>query len=68
MFDQQELQMLIGGVDTPIDVDDLRDNAVTPDGEEDLSIKLFWKVVKSMSQVELKALLRFVTSVGRPPL
>lgn len=68
MFDQQELQTLIGGTESPIDVDDLQKNTVMPDGEDDISLQLFWKVLRSMSQKELKALLKFVTSTPNPPL
>lgn len=70
MFNQQELQILLGGVDSPIDVDDLRAN--TDYGglyaENEPTIQAFWRVVKSFTQDQKRALLRFVTSCGRPPL
>uniref|UniRef100_A0A1B6C8T5 HECT-type E3 ubiquitin transferase n=1 Tax=Clastoptera arizonana TaxID=38151 RepID=A0A1B6C8T5_9HEMI len=33
-----------------------------------ITIKIFWKVVESFSDVQLKLLLKFVTSCSRPPL
>jgi ubiquitin-protein ligase E3 C len=46
MFNQQELQILLGGVNSPVDLDDLRKHTVYggvyDDGE--LSITLFWNV------------------------
>jgi ubiquitin-protein ligase E3 C len=70
MFNQQELQILLGGVDSPIDVDDLRTN--TQYGglytEDQPTIQAFWRVVESFTQDQKRALLRFVTSCSRPPL
>ncbi|KAJ9122361.1 hypothetical protein QFC22_001783 [Naganishia vaughanmartiniae] len=68
MYDQMELQTLIGGTLSPIDVDDLERNCAMPDGTDDDTIRLFWKVVRSFNQTELKALLKFVTSTPNPPL
>lgn len=68
MFDQQELRQLIGGEETPIDMDDLRTHAIESGFPNDRTMRLFWKVVKEFSQEEKKALLRFVTSCPRPPL
>ena len=68
MYDQTELQTLIGGTLSPVDVDDLERNCAMPDGADDLTIRLFWKVVRSFNQTELKALLKFVTSTPNPPL
>jgi len=70
MFNQQELQILLGGVDSPIDLDDLREN--TSYGglfdDNDATIQIFWKVVNSFDQEQRRAFLRFVTSCSRPPL
>ncbi|OSD07632.1 HECT-domain-containing protein [Trametes coccinea BRFM310] len=70
MFNQQELQILLGGVDTPIDIDDLR--AHTQYGglydDHEATIEIFWSVVKTFNQEERRKLLRFVTSCSRPPL
>ncbi|KAG5638825.1 hypothetical protein H0H81_009798 [Sphagnurus paluster] len=70
MFNQQEIQILLGGVNAPIDFDDLRQNTnyggLYSDGEE--TIVTFWNVVNTFDQEQRMALLRFVTSCSRPPL
>ncbi|KAF8638999.1 hypothetical protein AX17_001801 [Amanita inopinata Kibby_2008] len=70
MFNQQEVQILLGGVNSPIDLDDLRWH--TSYGglydENEPTIVAFWKVVNSFDQEQRRALLRFVTSCSRPPL
>lgn len=70
MFNQQELQVLLGGVNTPVDINDLRQN--TNYGglydDQEPTIVAFWKVVEGFDTEQRQALLRFVTSVGRPPL
>ncbi|KAH9054061.1 HECT-domain-containing protein [Lactarius deliciosus] len=70
MFNQQELQVLLGGVNTPIDLDDLRRNTNYGGlyGPDEPTILAFWKVVEGFDAEQRRALLRFVTSVGRPPL
>jgi ubiquitin-protein ligase E3 C len=67
MFDQQELQTLIGGAETPIDVDDLQQHSVMHEKDDPL-YDVFWKVVRGMTQTELRSLLKFVTSTPNPPL
>ncbi|KIM38451.1 hypothetical protein M413DRAFT_447711 [Hebeloma cylindrosporum] len=70
MFNQQEVQILIGGVNSPIDLDDLRRNTnyggLYDDNHE--TVVMFWNVVNSFDQEQRRALLRFVTSCSRPPL
>ncbi|EIW51561.1 HECT-domain-containing protein [Trametes versicolor FP-101664 SS1] len=70
MFNQQELQILLGGVNAPIDLDDLRSHTqyggLYDDHEH--TIEIFWSVVKTFNQDERRKLLRFVTSCSRPPL
>ena len=93
MFNQQELQVLLGGVNTPIDIDDLRrhTNYGGAFNTEDATIRAFWRVraracpvsptaarraqylffsqvLEGFDAEQRRALLRFVTSVGRPPL
>lgn len=70
MFNQQELQILLGGVDTPIDLDDLRSHTNYGGLYDDNhpTIVMFWNVVNTFNQDQRKALLRFVTSCSRPPL
>ena len=43
MFDQQELQQLIGGEETIIDLDDLRAHSVVTGFPNDDTIRLFWE-------------------------
>ncbi|GLB43810.1 putative HECT-domain-containing protein [Lyophyllum shimeji] len=70
MFNQQEVQVLLGGVNAPIDFDDLRAHTnyggLYDDHEE--TIVAFWNVVNTFDQEQRMALLRFVTSCSRPPL
>ena len=70
MFNQQELQILLGGVDSPVDVGDLRANTQYGGlyAEDQPTIQAFWRVVESFTQDQKRALLRFVTSCSRPPL
>jgi len=70
MFNQQEVQVLVGGVDAPIDIDDLEQNCNYGGlyDENHETIQLFWKVVRSFDQEKRRGLLRFVTSCSRPPL
>lgn len=68
MFDPKELQQLIGGEETPIDVDDLRAHSTESGFISGDTPRLFWKVVKDFNQDERRALVQFVTSCGRPPL
>lgn len=76
MFNQSELQTLVGGdTNTPIDVEDLRKNtvyggvyAVGDDGMEHESVQLFWQVMRELTDAERRKVLKFVTSVARAPL
>ncbi|BFZ60586.1 ubiquitin-protein ligase (E3) [Saitoella coloradoensis] len=69
MFDQAELQTLIGGAPVPINVADLKRN--TDYGgylEKDDTIKYFWEVMEEFADSDRRGLVKFVTSVARPPL
>jgi ubiquitin-protein ligase E3 C len=47
MFDQRELQILLGGADAPVDVADLRANTLYGGagyGDDEPTIVMFWKV------------------------
>jgi hypothetical protein len=70
MFNQQELQILLGGVDAPVDLQDLRTHTnyggLYQDGES--TIQAFWKVLDTFDQEQKRGVLRFVTSCSRPPL
>ncbi|CAK7568295.1 MAG: ubiquitin-protein ligase (E3) [Sporothrix epigloea] len=75
MFNQNELQRLVGGDSSEIDVDDLRRNTIYgglyvlgDDREEHPTIKLFWDVVRSLPDVDRRLLLKYVTSTPRAPL
>ncbi|CAA7268561.1 unnamed protein product [Cyclocybe aegerita] len=70
MFNQTELQLLLGGTHTPISVDDLRANTSYGGLYESAhpTILIFWNVLSTFSQADLRAFLRFVTSCSRPPL
>lgn len=70
MFNQQELQILLGGVNAPIDLVDLRKHTnyggLYDDEQE--TIEMFWKVAETFDHDQRRALLRFATSCSRPPL
>ncbi|KAK8130863.1 HECT-domain-containing protein [Apiospora sp. TS-2023a] len=75
MFNQSELQRLVGGDSTEIDIVDLRANtqysgvyAIGDDGEEHETVKMFWDVMKELADTERRALLKYVTSTPRAPL
>ncbi|KAL1604293.1 ubiquitin-protein ligase (E3) [Nothophoma quercina] len=75
MFNHSELQTLISGTRTQIDVEDLRRNTIYggtyvigDDGLEHPTIQLFWKIMKDISDDERRAVLKFVTSTPRAPL
>jgi ubiquitin-protein ligase E3 C len=75
MFNQTELQRLVGGDSTPIDIEDLRANTVYSglyeigdDGQEHPTIQLFWKVLMGFTDTERRDLLKYVSSTPRAPL
>ncbi|KAF4562672.1 hypothetical protein EYR36_004066 [Pleurotus pulmonarius] len=70
MFNQQEFQILLGGVNSPIDIEDLRAHTVYGGlyDEKHPTILAFWNVVESFDHEQRRALLRFVSSCSRPPL
>ena len=75
MFNQSELQTLIGGSGAEIDIADLRRNTqyggtyvIGSDGLEHPSIQLFWRVFEKMDDVDRRKVLKFVTSTPRGPL
>ncbi|KDR70650.1 hypothetical protein GALMADRAFT_879854 [Galerina marginata CBS 339.88] len=69
MFDQQELQILIGGANVPIDLNDLRRHTtyggIYHNSHE--TIMAFWRVVNSFHRWQKHTLLQFVTNCSRPP-
>ena len=75
MFNQAELQTLVGGDAGEIDVEDLRRNTICSgvyvigdDGREHPTVALFWEVLRSMSNADKGKVLKFVTSTPRAPL
>jgi ubiquitin-protein ligase E3 C len=75
MFNQKELQTLIGGAASNIDVSDLRANTqyngvyeIGTDGQEHPSVQLFWQIMLELPDVERRKVLKFVTSTPRAPL
>ena len=70
MFDTKELQILLSGAQTPIDLDDLKKHTVYSGGYtyDHPVIQTFWEVVSQFEEVEKRKLLKFITSCSRPPL
>ncbi|KAI0014511.1 hypothetical protein F4780DRAFT_774158 [Xylariomycetidae sp. FL0641] len=75
MFNQSELQRLVGGDSSEIDVDDLRNHTqysglyeIGDDGEEHQTIKIFWQVMRGFADAERRDVLKYVTSTPRAPL
>lgn len=75
MFNQSELQHLVGGDSSEIDIEDLRHNTlysglyeIGTDGLEHPTIALFWRVVKSFTDAQRRDLLKYVSSTPRAPL
>ena len=75
MFNQSELQTLIGGSGADVSISDLRANtqyggvyALGDDGIEHPSIQLFWSVLHEMSAEDVAKVLKFITSTPRAPL
>ena len=75
MFNQKELQKLIGGDNTELDISDLRRNTqyggvyvIGDDGLEHPTVELFWKVMREMNDEDRRKVLKFVTSTPRAPL
>ena len=75
MFNQSELQTLIGGSGGEVSIADLRANTqyggvyeIGDDNLEHPSIRMFWKVLQEMSSDDVAKVLKFVTSTPRAPL
>ncbi|KAG9699200.1 hypothetical protein KCU95_g10769, partial [Aureobasidium melanogenum] len=75
MFNQKELQTLIGGAASSIDIADLRANTyyngvyqIGDDGQEHPSVQLFWQTMLELPDAERRKVLKFVTSTPRAPL
>ncbi|OWF54780.1 ubiquitin-protein ligase E3C-like [Mizuhopecten yessoensis] len=70
MFDHHELQVLISGAITPVNIEDLQHHTNYSGGYTDSHpiIQMFWKVVQQFTNRQKRQLLKFVTSCSRPPL
>lgn len=75
MFNQSELQRLVGGDSSEIDVEDLRRNTIYSglyeigdDGQEHPVIQMFWEVLRGMKDSQRRDVLKYVTSTPRAPL
>jgi ubiquitin-protein ligase E3 C len=70
MFNQKELQTLVGGAEgKPIDVEELKRNTILGGYmDHDKTVTMFWEVMKEMKEADKRKVLKFVTSVERPPL
>lgn len=75
MFNQKELQWLIGGDDSELDLIDLRRNTELggiyqrgDDPQDHPTIEIFWSVLKEMDDKDRREILRFATSTPRAPL
>ncbi|KAL5541465.1 hypothetical protein UlMin_009175 [Ulmus minor] len=70
MFNEHELQLLISGSLSSLDVDDLRANTNYAGGyhSEHYVIEMFWEVLKSFSLEIQQKFLKFVTGCSRGPL
>ena len=70
MFSLHELNCLVSGVNVGIDIDDLKQYTVYsgPYDEKHPTIVMFWNVLKSLPQEDLRKFLKFTTSCSRPPL
>ncbi|KAG8192273.1 hypothetical protein JTE90_002099 [Oedothorax gibbosus] len=70
MFDANELQILISGAQTPIDINDLKAHTAYAGGYSSTHpvISAFWKVVEGFDEHQKRQLLKFVTSCSHAPL
>ncbi|KAI8965333.1 hypothetical protein F5Y11DRAFT_344493 [Daldinia sp. FL1419] len=75
MFNQSELQRLVGGDSSEIDVEDLRRNTqysglytVGDDGMEHPTVRMFWEVMREFQDAQRREVLKYVTSTPRAPL
>ena len=69
LFNEPELQVLISGTQSPLDVDDLKQHTRYSGGyySADKHIGRFWKILRNFSPAEQARFLRFTTSCQRSP-
>lgn len=70
MFSYQEVQVLISGGETHVDIEDLKQHTEYAEGftPDDPAVILFWTVVNDLTDEQKTKLLIFVTSCSRPPI
>ena len=69
MLHADELRLLLCGQNTPIDIDQLEEVATYEDfAPHHPVIRMFWKVVRSLTPVQHRMLLKFVMASDRIPL
>lgn len=70
MFDPRELQILISGAPTLIDIEDWRRHTLYANGYSDEceAINIFWRVTSQFDENQKRKLLKFATSCSLPPL
>jgi ubiquitin-protein ligase E3 C len=71
LFDSNEVGKLFAGDEGgEIDLQDWKENTVydSPDDVNKLQVRLFWEVVESLTRKQQSQLLKFATSMTRPPL
>ncbi|VDM30969.1 unnamed protein product [Hydatigera taeniaeformis] len=72
LFDADELQIVIAGTPTDIDVDDWMQNTQfvgdMTDEQNQRTINLFWAFVRDLGEDQKRNLIRFVTASSRPPM
>lgn len=71
LFDENELIDIISGSDAPVDIDDMYANTEYGPGydQEHPTIQLFWDVVfNDLTPQQHVLLLKFISSISRPPL
>lgn len=69
MFNATELQMLISGGSSSIDVNDLKTNTQYGGySAESETVKQFWEIFEELEDSDKCALIKFVTSVPKAPL
>merc|ERR1719421_610137 len=70
MFSPAELQLVLGGSDAPLDIDDWQQHTVYSGGYTHAHpvIGWLWQVLREFDAPRRAATLKFVTSCSRPPL
>ncbi|KAH6941939.1 hypothetical protein HPB50_024455 [Hyalomma asiaticum] len=70
LFAPHELQVLVSGAQSPVDLEDLREHTHYEGGYSATHpvVQAFWRVLEGFDERQRRLLLKFVTSCSRPPL